>query len=63
MILCLTGLMQYAKIKLFNIYEITKQIFDEHKVIQNPTIDEIFEVDETTREKTRELIVNNIAIK
>src|SRR5574344_239254 len=49
-----------GEIKLFNIYEITKQIFDEHKVIQNPTIDEIFEVDETTREKTRELIVNNI---
>ena len=31
-----------GKIKLYNIYEITKKMCDEHKVIHNPTIDEIF---------------------
>lgn len=45
-----------GKIKLYEIYEITKKIFDEHKVIQNPTIDEIFEVDHIIREKTRNYI-------
>ena len=45
-----------GKIKLYQIYEITKQIFDTHKVIQNPTIDEIFAVDAEIRRKTKELI-------
>ncbi len=45
-----------GKINLYQIYEITKEIFDNHKVIQNPTIDEIFEVDEKTRLQTKELI-------
>lgn len=45
-----------GKIKLYNIYEITKKMCDEHKLIQNPTIDEIFEVDKEIREKTKELI-------
>ncbi len=45
-----------GKIKLYNIYEITKKMCDEHKVIQNPTIDEIFAVDEQIREKTKEYI-------
>ena len=48
------------KIKLYQIYEITKKIFDEHEVIQNPTIDEIFEVDNTIREKTRAYIAQII---
>lgn len=52
-----------GEIKLFNIYEITKQIFDKHKIIQNPTVDEIFEIDENTRKKTKEYIINNIAMK
>lgn len=46
-----------GKIKLYNIYEITKKMCDEHKVIKNPTIDEIFEVDKEVREKTKELIL------
>lgn len=45
-----------GKIKLYEIYEITKKIFDEHKIIPNPTIDEIFEVDKNIREKTRNYI-------
>ncbi len=45
-----------GKINLYQIYEITKEIFDNHKVIQNPTIEEIFEVDEKTRLQTKELI-------
>lgn len=45
-----------GKIKLYEIYEITKKIFDEHKVIKNPTIDEIFDVDNQTREKTKKYI-------
>lgn len=45
-----------GKIKLYEIYEITKKIFDEHEVIKNPTIDEIFEVDRKIREKTKEYI-------
>ena len=45
-----------GKINLYQIYEITKKIFEEHKVIKNPTIDEIFAVDFETREKTKKLI-------
>ena len=45
-----------GKIKLYQIYEITKQIFDSHEVIQNPTIDEIFAVDEAVRKLTKDLI-------
>ncbi len=46
-----------GKIKLYQIYEITKRIFDGHEVIQNPTIDEIFAVDAEIRRKTKELIL------
>lgn len=45
-----------GKIKLYQIYEITKKIFDEHEVIKNPTIDEIFDVDSKIREKTKNYI-------
>lgn len=45
-----------GKIKLYRIYEITKAIYDNHKVINNPTIDEIFEVDENIRQLTKEYI-------
>ena len=47
-----------GRIKLYEIYEITKKIYDEHEVIQNPTIDEIFEVDAAIREKTKSYIAN-----
>lgn len=43
-------------IKLFDIYEITSQIFNAHKVVKNPDIDEIFEIDEQVREQTKALI-------
>lgn len=45
-----------GKIKLYQIYEITKQIFDAHEIIKNPTIDDIFEVDERVRNLTKILI-------
>lgn len=45
-----------GKINLYQIYEITKKIFDEHEVIKNPTIDEIFDVDSKIREKTKNYI-------
>lgn len=41
-----------GKIKLYQIYEITKKMFEEQDFIQNPTIDEIFETDRIVREKT-----------
>ena len=44
-----------GKIRLFDIYKITKEICDNHKSIQNPTLDEIFEVDEETRQKFKNL--------
>lgn len=47
-----------GKIKLYNIYEITQKMCDEHKVISNPDIDEIFAVDKEIREKTRKLIAS-----
>lgn len=47
-----------GKIKLYNIYEITKKMCDEHTVIPNPTIDEIFAVDEQIRQKTKKFIKN-----
>lgn len=47
-----------GKIKLYNIYEITKKMCDEHTVIPNPTIDEIFAVDAQIRQKTKEFIKN-----
>ncbi len=45
-----------GKIKLYQIYEITKKMMDEHQLIKTPTIDEIFEVDRLVREKTVEYI-------
>lgn len=45
-----------GKIKLYNIYETVEKMMSEHKVIQNPTIDEIFETDEQIRLLTREHI-------
>ncbi len=45
-----------GKIKLYQIYEITKQIFDTHKVVMLPDIEQIFETDRLTREKTKHII-------
>lgn len=44
------------KIKLFDILEITEKMYNSHNIIKNPSIDEIFEIDEELRAKTRELI-------
>lgn len=48
-----------GKIKLNQIYEITKKMCDNHKIINEPTLDEIFAVDEEIRELTKEYINNN----
>lgn len=45
-----------GKIKLYDIYAVTKKVCDEHVVVKNPTIDEIFEVDLAVREKTKRYI-------
>ena len=47
-----------GKITLCQIVEITQKMLEEHKIIPNPSIDEIFEVDEEIREKTKEIIKN-----
>ena len=45
-----------GKIRLYDIYEITEKIYSSHSLISNPDIDEIFEIDNEIRIKTRELI-------
>lgn len=45
-----------GKIMLYDIYEITKRMYDMHTPILNPSIDEIFDVDKEIRIKTRELV-------
>jgi 1-deoxy-D-xylulose-5-phosphate reductoisomerase len=47
-----------GKIKLYQIYEITKRMLDEHNLIKNPDIDEIFEVDRSVREKVVHMLSN-----
>ena len=44
-----------GKIKLNDIITAVEKMMDTHKVIQNPTLDEIFEVDKEIRLKTKEL--------
>ena len=44
-----------GKITLCRIVEIVEKMLSEHKVIKNPSIDEIFEVDREIREKTKKL--------
>lgn len=50
-----------GKIKLYQIYEITKKMMDEHQLIKTPTIEEIFEVDKQVREKTKKEIARSIS--
>ena len=45
-----------GKIKLYNIYEITRTMIARHTVITNPTVEEIFATDELVRMQTREYI-------
>ena len=48
-----------GKIKLYDIYSITKKMCNEHKIIKNPTIDEIFEVDRDIRKQVKKLLNAN----
>ena len=45
-----------GKIKLYDIYTIVEKMMSSHKVIQNPTIDEIFLVYAAIREQTKNII-------
>lgn len=45
-----------GQIKLFDIIDSVEKMMSEHKVIKQPSLDEIFAVDEEIRHKTRELI-------
>ena len=45
-----------GKIKLYDIYKIVEKMMSTHKVIQNPSIDEIFDVDAAIREQTKNII-------
>ncbi|MBP3821103.1 1-deoxy-D-xylulose-5-phosphate reductoisomerase [bacterium] len=42
-------------IKLYDIYEVISKMMESHNIIQNPSIDEIFEIDNEIRIKTKEL--------
>lgn len=44
------------KIKLYEIYQITSKMMEQHHLVKKPSIDEIFEIDKEVRVKTRELI-------
>ncbi len=44
------------KIKLYEIYQITSKMMEQHYLVKKPSIDEIFEIDKEVRVKTRELI-------
>ncbi len=43
-------------IKLFDIYKITEKMMNAHNVVKNPSIDEIFEIDNEIRLKTTNII-------
>ncbi len=45
-----------GEIKLYDIYTITQKMLSSHNVIQNPTLDEIFEIDKQVRILTKENI-------
>lgn len=47
------------EIKLYDIYSITEEMMSKHKTVKNPSIDEILEIDNEIREKTKEIIKNS----
>lgn len=47
-----------GEIKLFKISEIVEQMLSNHNLIQKPSINEIFEIDNEIRQKTNELITS-----
>ncbi len=44
-----------GKIKLYNIIEIVERVLENHSIIKHPSLDDIFNIDNETRIKTREL--------
>ena len=44
------------KIKLYEIYQITSKMMEQHHLVKTPSIDEIFEIDKEVRIKTRGMI-------
>ena len=44
-----------GKIKLYNIIEIVERVLENHSIIKCPSLDDIFNIDNETRIKTREL--------
>lgn len=44
------------KIKLYDIYQITEDIYSSMNIVKSPSIDEIFDIDKEVRIKTNELI-------
>lgn len=46
-----------GEIKLFDIIDIVEKMLEKHEIIQNPSLDEIFEIDEEIRQKTRDILV------
>ncbi len=46
-----------GEIKLFDIIDLTKKMIREHSVIKSPSLDDIFEIDNEIRIKTREQIL------
>jgi 1-deoxy-D-xylulose-5-phosphate reductoisomerase len=48
------------KIKLFDIFTITEKMITSHTTLKSPSIEDIFEIDNETRRKTKELILKLI---
>ena len=46
-----------GQIKLFDIIDSVEKMMSQHKVVKNPSLDEIFAIDEEIREKTKELFL------
>ena len=49
-----------SRVRLFDIVNTVENMMSKHNVIKNPTLDEIFEVDNEIRIKTRELFLNRV---
>lgn len=45
-----------GQIKLYKIFEITYDMMSQHNIVKNPSIDDVFSIDEEIRVKTRELL-------
>ena len=50
-----------GKIKLFDIVNITEKMMESHNFVKSPSIDDIFEIDNETRIKTKELFEHAFA--